>query len=68
MFIVSIQHTTVTELPQLHVLCRQSSKQFSFPINLKVIPLFRYSVIPYSTFYRLPKHNQAINAEVQLIH
>ena len=39
---------------QLHVPCRQSSKHF-ISGQLKVIPLFRYSVIPYSAFYSVPK-------------
>ena len=38
---------------QLHVPCRQSSKHF-ISGQLKVIPLFRYSVIPYSAFYSVP--------------
>ena len=38
----------------LHVPCRQSSKHF-ISGQLKVIPLFRYSVIPYSAFYSIPK-------------
>ena len=37
----------------LHVPCRQSSKHF-ISGQLKVIPLFRYSVIPYSVFYSIP--------------
>ena len=37
----------------LHVACRQSSKHF-ISGQLKVIPLFRYSVIPYSAFYSVP--------------
>ena len=37
----------------LHVPCRQSSKHF-ISGQLKVIPLFRYSVIPYSAFYSIP--------------
>ena len=37
----------------LHVPCRQSSKHF-ISGQLKVIPLFRYSVIPYSAFYSVP--------------
>ena len=38
---------------QLHVPCQQSSKHF-ISGQLKVIPLFRYSVIPYSAFYSVP--------------
>ena len=37
----------------LHVPCRQSSKHF-ISGQLKVIPLFRYSAIPYSAFYSVP--------------
>ena len=39
----------------LHVPCRQSSKHF-ISGQLKVIPLFRYSVIPYSAFYSIPHY------------
>ena len=42
----------------LHVPCRQSSKHF-ISGQLKVIPLFRYSVIPYSAFYSIPSFSQS---------
>ena len=52
MFRVPLQHsgraTALDGVP-----CRQSSKHF-ISGQLKVIPLFRYSVIPYSAFYSVP--------------
>ena len=45
----------------LHVPCRQSSKHF-ISGQLKVIPLFRYSVIPYSAFYSIPNFLVAVSA------
>ena len=49
--------STVTDLPCWMLIARAVSaefKAFSFPV-IKVIPLFRYSVITYSTFYSIPK-------------
>ena len=43
--------TTVAELPRWIVPCRQSSNHFHFR-SIKVIPLFRYSAIP---FFRIPR-------------
>ena len=53
MFRVPLQHNSGRATALAGVPCRQSSKHF-ISGQLKVIPLFRYSVIPYSAFYSIP--------------